>query len=81
MYMLSKATLKMIDAGKRKWNTTGHDCEAYLEKDSIVRAPRHPCRAAADGILTDVSFLTYVASALCGRLAWLMSLCSECEIE
>jgi hypothetical protein len=41
MFMLSKASLKLIDSGKRKWNTTGHDCEAYLENSTIVR-PHSP---------------------------------------
>jgi Replication protein A OB domain len=46
MYQLSKASLKMIDAGKRKWNTTGHDCEAYLENSSLVRALLSPAAAS-----------------------------------
>jgi replication factor A1 len=38
MYQLSKATLKPIEPGKRKWNTTGHNSEIYLEINSIVRS-------------------------------------------
>jgi hypothetical protein len=38
MYQLSKATLKPIEPGKRKWNNTGHSSEIYLENNSIVRS-------------------------------------------
>jgi replication factor A1 len=37
VYTLSRATARMMDAGKRKWNQTGHDCEIYLENASEVR--------------------------------------------
>lgn len=35
-YELGKASAKIMDSGKRKWNQTGHDCEVYLENNSEV---------------------------------------------
>lgn len=35
-YELSKASAKTMDAGKRKWNQTGHNCEVYLENNTEV---------------------------------------------
>ena len=37
-YTMSKASAKHMDAGKRKWNQTGHDCEVYLDNNSEVIA-------------------------------------------
>lgn len=39
VYTLSRATARLMDAGKRKWNQTGHDCEIYLENATEVRCP------------------------------------------
>lgn len=41
-YELSKASAKMLDAGKRKWNQTGHNCEIFLEDNSQVRSASPP---------------------------------------
>lgn len=42
-YTLSKATAKMMDSNKRKWNQTGHDCEITLDKNSKVQAAVWAC--------------------------------------
>jgi replication factor A1 len=37
-YTLSKVTAKTMDANKRKWNQTGHNCEITVEKNSKVKS-------------------------------------------
>ena len=49
-YTLSKASAKMMDSGKRKWNQTGHDCEIYLDNHSEVCARSQQCACPLEAL-------------------------------
>jgi hypothetical protein len=76
-YTLTKGTAKLMEASKRKWNQTGHDCEITLENGSIVRSSSLSGRFFAES----TPFFSFVGCLWCQLRKAYHRICRRCGLD